>query len=168
MSSKAKQRQHLEAAVNAAMRDASGQGVLYSQAVATRLGMNGTDLECLDHILRGPVTAGRLAGLTGLTSGAITGVIDRLEGIGLVRRESDPDDRRKTIVRARPAVLQRIVPLFEPMERAAMAVLAKYRDDELALILNFLTRARDAALDAMSELRTLPARQATMKKRSPN
>ena len=167
MSSKTKKRQQLEAALNAAMRDASGQGVLYSQAVAGRLGMNSTDLECLDYILRGPVTPGRLAELTGLTTGAITGVIDRLERIGLARRESDPDDRRKTVVRALPAVLERIAPLFEPMERAAMAVLSKYRDDELALILNFLTRARDAGLTAMSELRALPGLRSTKKKRAP-
>ena len=167
MSSKTKKRQQLEAALNAAMRDASGQGVLYSQAVAGRLGMNSTDLECLDYILRGPVTAGRLAELTGLTTGAITGVIDRLERIGLGRRESDPDDRRKTVIRALPAVLERVAPLFQPMERGAMAVLSKYRDEELALILSFLTRARDAALTAMSELRALPEQQSTRKKRSP-
>jgi DNA-binding MarR family transcriptional regulator len=167
MSSKTKKRQQLEAALNAAMRDASGQGVLYSQAVAGRLGMNSTDLECLDHILHGPVTAGRLADLTGLTTGAITGVIDRLERIGLARRESDPDDRRKTLVRALPVVLERIAPLFEPMERAAMRVLSKYHDDELALILNFLTRARDAALTAMSELRAFPELRSTTKRCKP-
>ena len=167
MSSKTKKRQQLEAALNAAMRDASGQGVLYSQAVAGRLGMNSTDLECLDHILRGPVTAGRLADLTALTTGAITGVIDRLERIGLARRESDPDDRRKTVVRALPVVVERIAPLFEPMERAAMSVLSRYHDDELALILDFLTRARDAALTAMSELCAFPESQSTTKLRKP-
>ena len=156
MSSKTKRRQELEAALNAAMRDASGQGVLYSQAVADRLGMNSTDLECLDHILRGPVTAGRLAELTGLTTGAITGVIDRLERIGLAQRDRDARDRRKTLVRVLPAVSERVAPLFEPMERSAIAVLSKYRDDELVLLLDFVTRARDAALAAMSELRALP------------
>src|SRR5260370_7206883 len=79
MSRKAKGGREVEAALNAAMRDVSGQGVLYSQAVAERLGMNSTDLECLDHISRGPLTAGRLAELTGLTTGAITGVIDPLQ-----------------------------------------------------------------------------------------
>jgi DNA-binding MarR family transcriptional regulator len=156
MSSKSKRRQELEAALNAAMRDVSGQGVLYSQAVAERLRMNSTDLECLDHILRGPVTAGRLAEVTGLTTGAITGVIDRLERVGLARRERDLNDRRKILVRVLPAVGERVAPLFEPMERTAMAVLSSYRDDELALLLDFLTRARDAALTAMSELRALP------------
>lgn len=156
MSSKAKRRQQLQAALNAAMRDVSGQGVLYSLAVADRLGMNSTDLECLDHVSRGPVSAGRLAELTGLTTGAITGVIDRLEREGLAKRECDPHDRRKTLVRALPAVTERVVPLFEPMERSAMAVLEKYRNEELALLLDFLNAARDAALAAMSELRALP------------
>ena len=157
MSSKAKRRQKLQAALNAAMRDVSGQGVLYSLAVAERLGMNSTDLECLDHVSRGPVSAGRLAELTGLTTGAITGVIDRLEREGLARREPDAHDRRKTLVRALPAVAERVAPLFEPMERMAMAVLAKYRNEELALLLNFLNAARDAGLAAMTELRALPA-----------
>jgi MarR family protein len=76
-----------------------------------------------------------------MSSNAITGVVDRLERIGLARREHDPDDRRKTLVRVLPAVLQRVMPLFEPMERSAMAVLSNYSDDELALLLDFLTRA---------------------------
>jgi DNA-binding MarR family transcriptional regulator len=156
MSSNAKRRRELEAALNAAMRDVSGQGVLYSLAVAERLGINSTDLECLDHVARGPVSAGRLAELTGLTTGAITGVIDRLEREGLARREHDAHDRRKTLVRALPAVMERVAPLFAPMERSAMAVLAKYRDEELALLLSFLNGTRDAALAAMAELRALP------------
>ena len=105
--------------------------------------------------------------MTGLTTGAITGVIDRLERVGLARRERDPDDRRKILVRVLPAVGERVAPLFAPMERAAMGVLSSYRDDELALLLDFLTRARDAALTAMAELRALPEQQSTTKKRSP-
>ena len=153
MSSKTRRRQELETALNAAMRDVSGQGVLYSHAVADRLGINTTDLECLDHITRGPLAAGRLAELTGLTSGAVTGVLDRLERAGLAQRERDAGDRRKVLVTATPAVAQRVMPLFEPIERNAMSVLAKYGDEELALLLDFLTGARDAALVAMSELR---------------
>jgi DNA-binding MarR family transcriptional regulator len=165
MSSRRKSRQELVTALNAAMRDASGQGVLYSQAVAERLGMNSTDLECLDHVLRGPVTAGTLAEATGLTTGAITGVIDRLERAGFARRERDPGDRRKILVRALPAVGERVAPMFAPMERAAMAALSRYRDDELALLLDFLTRARDASLAAMAELRSLAPPQPRRKPR---
>jgi DNA-binding MarR family transcriptional regulator len=155
VSIKSKRRQELEAALNAVMRDVSSQGVIYSQAVADCLNISSTDLECLDHISRGPVTAGTLAELTGLTTGAITGVIDRLERAGLARRERDAEDRRKTLVCALPAVAERVLPLFEPMERTAIAVLSNYRDDELALVVDFLTRAHDAALSSMSELRRL-------------
>lgn len=158
MSSGRERREDLVAALNTALRDASGHGVMYSQAVAERLGINSTDLECLDLILlRGPVTAGALADATGLTTGAITGVIDRLERAGFARRTRDHDDRRKVLVKAEPLVFDRIVPLFEPMQRAALAALAPYRDDELALLLDFFTRVRAASLTAMTELRARPA-----------
>src|SRR5580693_1417405 len=97
-------RDELVAALMRAMRDASGMGVLHSQAVASRLGLSSSDLECLDMIaLRGPLTAGDIARATGLTTGAITGVIDRLERAGFAARAHDPADRRKVMVRALPA-----------------------------------------------------------------
>jgi DNA-binding MarR family transcriptional regulator len=149
-----RRREDLIAALNTAMRDASGQGVMYSQAVAQRLGINSTDLECLDHIvLRGPLTAGALAEATGLTTGAITGVIDRLERAGFARRERDSEDRRKVSVCADPVAVARIAPLFEPMQRAALAAVAPYSEKELALLLDFFARVREAALGAMAELR---------------
>jgi DNA-binding MarR family transcriptional regulator len=149
-----KRREDLIAALNTAMREASGQGVMYSQAVAQRLGINSTDLECLDHIvLRGRLTAGALAKVTGLTTGAITGVIDRLERVGFARRERDPEDRRKVSVSADLVVFERVAPLFEPMQRAALAAVAPYSDKELALLLDFFTRVRETALGAMAELR---------------
>jgi len=147
-------RDELTDALIRAMREVSGQGVLFSQAVAARLGINSTDLECLDGIvLRGPVTAGELARITGLTSGAITGVIDRLERAGFARREPDPADRRKVLVRVLPEGLERAAPLFAPMERAAMDTLAVYDDGQLALVLDFLTRNHQAAVAATAMLR---------------
>jgi len=154
-------RHELIEALNRAMRDASGLGVLYSQAVAERLGINSTDLECLDFIvMRGAVTAGELAELTGLTTGAITGVIDRLERAGFARRERDSSDRRKVHVRPLPTVERRIVPLFRPMERAVLSALSGYSDKELALLLDFFARAREAAGVAMTALRAGPKRAA--------
>jgi DNA-binding MarR family transcriptional regulator len=148
-------------ALNAAMREVSGLGVMYSQAVAARLGVNSSDLECLDYVvMRGPITAGSLAEATGLTTGAITGTIDRLERAGFAARESDPADRRKVLVRALPAVEKRIAPLFEPMGRAAMAALSSYSNEELALLLRFLAASRDAALAAMKGLQETPAPRA--------
>jgi DNA-binding MarR family transcriptional regulator len=158
-------RDELVAALNLAMRDISGQGVLYSQAVADRLGIGSTDLECLDIIvMRGSLTAGELASASGLSTGAITGVIDRLERGGFVKRDHDDTDRRKVLVRALPAVERRVMPLFKPMEQAALSALSDYDEKDLALLLDFLRRAHEAALAAMATLR---AAAATPKKGKP-
>jgi DNA-binding MarR family transcriptional regulator len=150
-------RSALMTALNRAMRDASGQGVIHSQMVAERLGVSSSDLECLDFIvMRGPLTAGELAEATGLTTGAITGVIDRLEQAGFAQRERDAHDRRKVLVKFQPGAERRIMPLFKPMERASMAALESYSDKELSFLLEFLTRLSEAANAAMAELRAQP------------
>src|SRR5262249_20639760 len=114
-----KTRKELIAALHVALRDTSGLGVIFSHAMAERAGINSTDLECLYFIQwRGPLTAGALAEATGVTTGAITGVIDRLERAGYASRERDAEDRRKVMVRALPAVAEKLMPLARPMERA--------------------------------------------------
>jgi DNA-binding MarR family transcriptional regulator len=147
-------RADLVEALNRAMRDMSGQAVLHSQATAWRLGVSGSDLECLNIVLlHGPLAAGALAARSGLTSGAITGVVDRLERVGLAKRLPDPKDRRRVLVRVPPQALRRLQPLGEPMARAMVSVLGPYDDEELALILHFLTRAHQAAAGAVAQVR---------------
>ena len=161
-------RGELMAALERALRNVSGQAVLHSEAMAERLGINSTDLECLDIIiLQGPVSAGDLARASGLTSGAITGVIDRLHRAGLAKREYDPQDRRKVLVRVPPAVLQRILPIGEPMGRAAQAILSSYDDQQLALILDFLVRSHESAVAVTTKMRaeTAASRKAKAKRR---
>jgi len=148
-----KSRKDLMAALERALRDVSGTGALFSQAAAERLGMNSTDLECVGFLVDGPKTAGVLAQATGLTTGAITGVIDRLERAGLAKREHDKQDRRKIFVRIVPESMQKAAPIFEPMRRASAAVLSRYKDDELALILDFMTRAQEASVAVVANLR---------------
>jgi len=123
------------------------------------MGVNPTDLECLGVIQRGPATAGQLAAATGLTTGAITGVIDRLERAGFAKRVADETDRRKVLVKMTPEAVARSMPLFEPMRRATAQVLSHYKDDELALILDFLNRAQSASLDVLAKLRTHPKKK---------
>ena len=161
-------RGELMAALDRALRNVSGQAVLHSEAMAERLGINSTDLECLDIIvMQGPVSAGELARASGLTSGAITGVIDRLHRAGLAKRELDPQDRRKVLVRVPPAVLQRILPIGEPMGRAAQAILSSYDDKQLALILDFLVRSHESAVAVTTKMRaeTAASRKAKAKRR---
>jgi DNA-binding MarR family transcriptional regulator len=146
-------RKALTQALERALREATAQGTLFSQIVARRLGINSTDLECLDIIgMRGAVTAGDLATATGLTTGAVTGVIDRLEKAGFARREHDAADRRKVIVRLLPAVERRVVPLFEPMQQAMSAAIEGYSEKEIALLVDFFARTHRAAVGATAAL----------------
>src|SRR6266566_3047321 len=118
-----------------AMRRSSAQGVIFGQTVANSVGISGSDLECLDFLnLEGRVTAGRLAEVTGLTTGAITGVVDRLEKAGLVRRERDADDRRKVFIRTVPENVAKIGRFYEHMQRAILKDWESYTDAELKLL----------------------------------
>ncbi len=155
MSSELPERAELLERVKQAGRLLSAATIMFHQAVADRLGLNPTDLKCADLLfLNGAMTAGELAGLTGLTTGAITGVIDRLEEAGFVRREDDPNDRRRVIVRAVPRHHCTAGRLFEPLAAAMAKVCASYSDRELATILDFQTRAREGLHEATLKLRS--------------
>ncbi|WP_407181547.1 MarR family winged helix-turn-helix transcriptional regulator [Bradyrhizobium sp. STM 3562] len=138
------------------MRRASAQGVLYGQTVADVAGVSGSDLDCMDVLnLEGRVTAGRLAEVTGLTTGAITGVIDRLEKAGFVRRERDETDRRKVFIAIVPEAAARIGELYVPLQKAMQKLWSGYSDAELQLLLNFAKQGYKASLEATGVLKGL-------------
>ncbi len=143
-------------AISRELRWTSAYAVLFSHLMSRRVGIHSTDLEAHDVLtLSGPIPAGRLAALTGLTSGAVTSLIDRLEDAGLARREPDPVDRRRVIVRSLPPppeVARLIVPEFEAMGQQVDELLGQYDDAELELILDFLSRARAIAADRIAAL----------------
>src|SRR5687767_15369378 len=98
-SSRATPRDRLLVALDEAIRKVGAQAVLISDRVATRVGINSTDLECLDLLhLAGSTTAGQMSPRSGLTTGASTAMIDRHERAGYVRRRRDADDRRVVVV----------------------------------------------------------------------
>jgi DNA-binding MarR family transcriptional regulator len=114
---------------------------MFHQAVAERLGLHPTDLKCLDLAAsEEPLTAGRLAELAGLTTAAITSVLDRLEKTGFVRRERDLNDRRKVIVRPLPDRWAEVAALFKPLDSATRKLLGSYSLREQALIRDFAER----------------------------
>jgi DNA-binding MarR family transcriptional regulator len=136
-----------------ALRRSSAAGVLHGQAVARRVGVNSTDLECLDLILMsGPSSAGEIARHTGLTSGAVTGLIDRLERMGLVERAADPADRRKVVVRVREDRIGPIAALYAPLEKSMQALLAGYSKEELKVLIDFAERSGGLLLARVSDL----------------
>src|ERR671936_1321222 len=93
------EREEIIQAIVEKFKEMSIETIMFHEAVADVLGLHITDHKCLDLIYRfGAMPAGRLAELTGLTTGAVTGIIDRLEKAGYVRRTNDPKDRRRTII----------------------------------------------------------------------
>jgi DNA-binding MarR family transcriptional regulator len=136
-----------------AVRRTSAQGVMFGQTVADVAGISGSDLDCMDVVnLEGRVTAGRLAEVTGLTTGAITGVIDRLEKAGLVRRERDATDRRKVFIEVVPENAARLGKLYTPLQEAMHKLWGTYSDAELQFLLRFAKESYKASLEATEML----------------
>ena len=149
------ERQRLEGEFLLAMRRNGSIMQLLGQMSAERIGINVTDLNCLNIVaLTGPMTAGELARATGLTTASITGVLDRLEDGGFVRRERDPKDRRRVIVTLNPGPgLREIGPTFGPLIRAWREAAAGYSDEDLRLLLDFQRRFEGIVRDQLARLR---------------
>jgi DNA-binding MarR family transcriptional regulator len=130
----------LEALHRAFRRHGMAQG-LFSQAVAGQLGITVTDLQVLGLLQVEPLTATQIAERTGLTSGAITGLVDRLEKAGFVVRDGDPADRRRVIVRARPERGPEVGALYQPLLAAGDALLAQRSEEDLRTMEAVLTRS---------------------------
>jgi DNA-binding MarR family transcriptional regulator len=136
---------------------AATDGILFHQAVADRLGLHVSDLRCLNVLFEaGSVSAGELCERTGLTTGAVTRMIDRLERAGYVRREPDPADRRRVIVTAVEEKAAKIVPLYSGMSRAWAEAMHDYDDDQLNTILVLFDRIHDITRSEISRLRAAP------------
>jgi DNA-binding MarR family transcriptional regulator len=126
--------------VAAALQSQGRHTVLFHQTVAERIHLNATDSRVLSYLGdAGSATAGELAEVTGLTTGAVTRIIDRLEKMGVLRREKDPHDRRKVIVVHLPAsaAQRELERLMGPFGRAVGEQLSRYSDAELELIAEF-------------------------------
>ncbi len=136
-------------------RAATSADAAFDGRAAARLGISVTDLQCLNVVERGGgVTAGRLAGESGLTTGAVTSVIDRLERAGYARRVRDPTDRRKVHVEVTPRFYARAEEIWGPVaadwERELMAA---FSAEQLGTIADFLERAGDLAARHSERLR---------------
>jgi DNA-binding MarR family transcriptional regulator len=116
----------------------------FDQAVAEALGLNRTDMRCTDVLEQeGPVTAGRLAKATGLTSGAITTAIDRLEGAGYARRVRDDSDRRRVLVELTPEVLERGRSFYVEHAKLGERLYRRYSEQQLELLLEYVRAGRE-------------------------
>jgi DNA-binding MarR family transcriptional regulator len=154
--SRTKSRAALMQELEHAMRRSSGSGAIFSQTVANYAGISSSDLECLDFLnLEGRVTAGRLAEVTGLTTGAITGVVDRLEKAGFVRRERDDNDRRKVFITPIPENVAKLGKCYEPLQQAMLKAWSAYSEEELRLLLRFADEGYKTMLAATERLKAM-------------
>lgn len=158
-------RREIVTAILQQLRGNSTRGVLLHAAVAERLGLNPSDHKCADLMMSqpGPTTPGRLAELTGLSSGAITGVLDRLEQAGFVERTHDRADRRRILVRVTNRRGPDMEEMFAPLRAASERMCEEFSTPELEIVLRFM-RASSTVLDgAMVQLRTLGPLSAPMR-----
>lgn len=125
-------------------RDLSGAVVLFHQAIAARLGLSAGDLKTLELIaMEGPFSASELARRTGLTAAGVTSVVARLAAGGYVVRETDPDDRRRAIIRAEKTDHPELTDAFAGLGSALGGVIAEYNEIERAAIVSYLCRLVD-------------------------
>jgi DNA-binding MarR family transcriptional regulator len=129
-------------------RKISTQTVFLHQAIAQSVGLNATDTKCIDLILSDPhgsMTAGGLSGMTGLTTGAITHILDRLERRQFIERVRDTKDRRKVLIRIRHESLEPLAPKYEEIGKAYMSLAERYGDKELQLICDYMESATEVS-----------------------
>lgn len=131
---------------------------LHGMAGAEAVGLSASEWYALSQIaLEGTLTSGELAARTGLTTGATTRLIDRLERAGYVRRAADPDDRRKVIVEPVADSLDRIEKVVGPARRHIAEILSRYTPDQRAVLFDYFAHAAPAFRAATEEIRDAAA-----------
>ncbi|HYK98941.1 MAG TPA: MarR family transcriptional regulator [Candidatus Acidoferrales bacterium] len=155
-----------------AIQDEQTQQAFFSNAIAERLDVTSTELEVLGTLVaRGPLSASDIAARTGLTSGAVTRLIDRLEQRGSVRRRADANDRRRVLVEITPSAQHVCEPFYGPLAREGTALLEECTQQELETILRYLQTSYALAkkhterVSLMPERPYLPKRKVNIKGR---
>jgi DNA-binding MarR family transcriptional regulator len=129
----------------------------FDQALAGWLGVNRTDLRCLDLVVEEPRSARDLARAAGLTPSAITTAIDRLESVGYVQRTRSASDRRQLLVAPTAELLARLHIALADYAAEAAVEAASYSPDEVALLVSFFERGSARRTRHAARLRGLPS-----------
>jgi DNA-binding MarR family transcriptional regulator len=127
---------------------------LFDEAAAEVLGVNRTDLRVMDVLDRlGPVTAGKLAEHAGLSPGAMTAAIDRLEKVGYAKRVPDPDDRRRILVEYMPKARERAMGIYMPLKETFEKRMSRFTVEQLKLIRDYYELALEVGQEVRARLR---------------
>lgn len=158
MPKKQEERARIIEEISSAGRKMSTYNIFFHQAIAKKAGLTGTDHKYADMLFqKGPMTAGQLAALSGITTGAATGLIDRLEKNGLVKRQGDPTDRRKVlIVPDTEKAMQLLGPIFKELGEEMDFFYKKFTTDELKVILRYLEESADFFAEKTRKLKDKP------------
>ncbi|GEJ99627.1 MarR family winged helix-turn-helix transcriptional regulator [Streptomyces sp. NPDC014684] len=138
-----------------AMDDLIAAHLIGQQELARRLGLNVTDLTCFGFVLEAGeelLTAGDLAARAHVTTGAVTGILNRLERAGYVTRRPDPADRRRVRVAPVPAAVTRVEAVYAGHYKRVMELFADYSPEELSVITDWFTRATGLAHEYLEKL----------------
>jgi DNA-binding MarR family transcriptional regulator len=124
------------------------------EAIGRKAGLSGTDHKYLGFLIeKGQMTAGELSDLTGLTTGAVTGLIDRFEKKKLVKRQFAEDDRRKVfIVPNTPTIMALFVPLYKEFRSKSEKLTASFSEKEIKIIETYFLKAIEIMEETTSKL----------------
>jgi MarR family transcriptional regulator, organic hydroperoxide resistance regulator len=123
------------------LREFIAGSIMYNQQVADRVGLRLTDMQCINVLdLMGPSTPGELARSTGLTTGGVTVMLDRLEKGGYVKRVPNPRDRRSVLVRLNPTKLKKVQAFYGEINERMVALLDETPDRELRSVVNLFSK----------------------------
>jgi len=141
-----------------AVEDNGNTNVLLVHAIAQHIGLSAVEFECWSLISQhGPFTAGEIARKCRITTGGMTGMIDRLERRGYVRRQADSNDRRRVLVEsvkneATKKAIAKGSALYEPLQKSFNELIATYSDEELTFIIDFMEKTNKLFHDAVDSL----------------
>jgi DNA-binding MarR family transcriptional regulator len=157
MSTDRRQKKELIEELISEFRDAGNQDSAFDNLAGERLGLNRTDLHAINIIENsGGLTAGELAKQAGLTTGAVTGVIDRLEHAGYARRVPDPADRRRVKLEVTPKFSARADRIWGPVAADWASRLAeRFTAEELKRVIEFLRTSGELSREHVERLRTM-------------
>ncbi|GAA4229633.1 DNA-binding MarR family transcriptional regulator [Streptosporangium album] len=142
-------RDQVLAALHEAGREHGNAAVMFHTAISARMGLGMSEEKTLDLLQRlGPLTAGEIAGHSGLAPASVSGLIDRLEHKGFVRRIRDTEDRRRVIVEIRHDSIAGFGSLFDGFVQGLEGLYATYTDEQLEVILDFLRRSAEVQREA--------------------
>lgn len=123
------------------LREFIAGSIMYNQQIADRVGLRLTDMQCINVLeLMGPTTPGELARSTGLTTGGVTVMLDRLEKGGFVKRVPNPRDRRSVLVRLNPTKLKKMQAFYGEINERMVALLDETPDRELRSVVDLFSK----------------------------